>query len=178
MGLVVFLDVKDAILNRHSARSFSAKAPSADVISEIIKYAHLAPSAGNLQARDFIIVDDIKIRKELSMAALNQQFIVEAPVNIVMCANLNRISSYGKRGMELYCIQDCAAAVEHILLVAVDKGLGACWVGAFNEKEVSKILNLPSHIRPVAIIPIGYPKEKPTLTSRIDIKKLIHYNTW
>jgi len=144
MGLVVFLDVKDAILNRHSVRIFSAKAPSADVISEIIKYAHLAPSAGNLQARDFIIVDDINIKKELSRAALNQEFIVEAPINIIVCANLDRISPYGARGRELYCIQDSAASVENILLIAVENGLSTCWVGAFNEKEVSKILNLPS----------------------------------
>lgn len=172
------MDVKKAISNRQSIRSYSDKKISKDLISEIIKYAHLAPSAGNLQARDFIIVEDIEIRKELSKAALDQEFIIEAPVSIVVCANLDRISPYGTRGRELYCLQDAAAAVEHILLMAVENGLGTCWVGAFNEKEVSKILNLPSHIRPVAIIPIGYPKEKPTPTSRIDIKELIHYNKW
>jgi len=159
-------------------RSFSDKKPSSDVISEIIKYAHLAPSAGNLQARDFIIVDDIEIKKELSRAALDQEFIVEAPVNIVVCANLNRILPYGIRGKELYCIQESAAAVEHILLLAVDNGLGTCWVGAFNENEASKILNLPSHVRPVAIIPIGYPKGRATTNPRIDTKILTHYNKW
>lgn len=172
------MDVKNAISSRHSIRGYSAKIISKDVISEIIKYAHLAPSAGNMQARDFIIVEDIEIRKELSKAALDQEFIVEAPVNIVVCANLDRISPYGTRGRELYCLQDAAAAVEHILLMAIENGLGTCWVGAFNEKELSKILQLPSHIRPVAIIPIGYPKEKPMPTSRIDIKELIHYNKW
>lgn len=172
------MDVKKAISNRQSIRSYSDKKISKDLISEIIKYAHLAPSAGNLQARDFIIVEDIEIRKELSKAALDQAFIIEAPVSIVVCANLDRISPYGTRGRELYCLQDAAAAVEHILLMAIENGLGTCWVGAFNEKEVSKILQLPSHIRPVAIIPIGYPKEKPMPTSRIDIKKLIHYNKW
>jgi len=172
------LDVKKAISSRQSIRSYSDKKISKDLISEIIKYAHLAPSAGNLQARDFIIVEDIEIRKELSKAALNQEFIVEAPVSIVVCADLDRISPYGARGRKLYCLQDASAAVEHILLLAVENGLGTCWVGAFNEKEVTKILNLPLHIRPVAIIPIGCPKEKPTLTSRIDIKELIHYNTW
>lgn len=172
------MDVKKAISNRQSIRSYSDKKISKDLISEIIKYAHLAPSAGNLQARDFIIVEDIEIRKELSKAALDQEFIIEAPVSIVVCANLDRISPYGTRGRELYCLQDAAAAVEHILLMAIENGLGTCWVGAFNEKEVSKILQLPSHIRPVAIIPIGYPKEKPMPTSRIDIKELIHYNKW
>ncbi len=172
------MDLKEVILNRHSVRNFSNKKLSSDIISEIIEYAHLAPSAGNLQARDFIIVEDLNIKKELCNAALDQQFIVEAPINIVVCANLNRISPYGYRGKELYCIQDTAAAIEHILLLAVDKGLGACWIGAFNEYEVSKILNLPSYIRPVAIIPIGYSKNKAIPTSRIDTKILTHYNTW
>ena len=172
------MDVKEAIQKRYSVRSFSDKKLSSDIISEIIKYAHLAPSAGNLQARDFIIVDDIEIKKELSRAASDQEFIVEAPVNVVVCANLNRISPYGGRGKELYCIQDSAAAVEHILLLAVDNGLGACWVGAFNENEASKILNLPLHVRPVAIIPIGYPKGRVAATSRINTKILTHYNKW
>ena len=172
------MDLKDVILKRHSVRSFSNKCPSEDTIHEMIKYANLAPSAGNLQARDFIIVDDNKIKEKLSAAALDQKFIVEAPVNIVVCANLYRISSYGKRGVELYCLQDAAAAVEHILLLAVDNGLDACWVGAFDENEAAKILKLPSYIRPVAIIPIGYSKEKVAPSSRIDNKELIHYNRW
>jgi len=172
------MDIKDAIQQRHSVRNFSEKSPSMDTIHEMIKYANLAPSAGNLQARDFIIVDDSEVKERLSNAALDQKFIVEAPVDIVVCANLDRISSYGARGRELYCIQDAAAAVEHILLLAVDYGLGACWVGAFNENEVSKILNLPSYIRSVAIIPIGYPKGNVVSRSRMNIKALTHYNGW
>ena len=56
--------------------------------------------------REFIIVDEFERKKRLGIAALDQKFVAEAPVNIVVCANLNRISSYGKRGRELYCIQD------------------------------------------------------------------------
>lgn len=172
------MDLKDVILHRHSIRNFSNKKISSNVVTKIIEYANLAPSAGNLQARDFIIVEDINIKKELCIAALDQEFIMEAPINIVVCANLNRISPYGDRGKELYCIQDSAAAIEHILLLAVDNGLGACWVGAFNEDAVSKILDLPSYIRPVAIIPIGYSKNQEIPTSRIDSKVLTHYTTW
>ena len=172
------MDLKDTIQKRHSIRNFSDKEVSLNLIHEMIKFANLAPSAGNLQARDFIIVNDIELKKRLSAAALDQEFIVEAPVNIVVCANLNRISPYGMRGRELYCIQDSAASVEHILLLAVDNKLGACWVSAFDEIEVSKILNLPSYIRPVAIIPIGHPIGKAEPTSRIDTKALTHYNGW
>ena len=172
------MDIKDVIQQRHSVRNFSDKKPSENMVYDLIKYANLAPSAGNLQARDFIIVDDHEVKEKLSVAALDQRFIVEAPVNIVVCANLNRVSSYGQRGRELYCVQDAAAAVEHILLLAVDNGLGSCWVGAFDEKQVSKILDLPSYVRPVAIIPIGYPKGDVVSTSRMNINALIHYNSW
>jgi nitroreductase len=172
------MDVKDAIRQRHSIRSFSDKKIPANLIYEMIEYANLAPSAGNLQAREFIVVDDPDIKKRLSVAALDQEFIVEAPVNIVVCAHLDRIAPYGKRGKELYCPQDAAAAVEHILLLAVNYGLGTCWVGAFDENQVSKILNLPLYIRPVAIIPIGYPRGEIETNSRIDTKDLIHYNGW
>jgi nitroreductase len=172
------MDVKEVIQNRHSVRNFSDKMPPKKIIDEIIQFANLAPSAGNLHARDFIIIDDETIKKQLSTAAYNQAFLAEAPINIVVCANLNRISPYGKRGRELYCIQDASAAVENILLLAVDSGLDACWVGAFDEQKVSSILHLPSYIRPIAILPLGYSDEQKTSTPRIDTHVLTHCNQW
>ena len=172
------MELKEAIKNRHSVRRFSNKKLPMELISEILEYAHLAPSAGNLQARDFIIIEDEKQKINLAKASLDQMFMAEAPVNIVVCANLNRVSPYGYRGKELYCIQDSAAAVEHILLLALDKGLGACWIGAFDENAVSEILELPPHVRPVAIIPLGYMVGKIEITSRINMKLLTHINKW
>ena len=172
------MDLKESIRNRYSVRNFSDKVLPKKIIDEIIEYANLAPSAGNLQARDFVIINDNNIKEKLSNAAFNQKFIVEAPINIVVCANLKRISSYGNRGKELYCIQDASAAVEHILLLAVDNGLDACWVGAFDENKVSKILDLPSYVRPIAIIPIGYSNEQRTSTPRMDTNVLTHFNHW
>ncbi|HID25252.1 MAG TPA: nitroreductase family protein [Thermoplasmata archaeon] len=172
------MDLREIIQRRHSVRSFLDKKPSMSLIYDILEYANLAPSAGNLQARDFIIVDDSELKERLSVAALNQRFIAEAPITIVVCANLRRIAPYGKRGRELYCIQDVAAAVEHILLLAVDHGLGGCWVGAFDENMVSRILNLPSHVKPLAIIPIGYPRGETVSTPRMNIRTLTHCNGW
>jgi nitroreductase len=172
------MELREAIEKRRSTRSFLKKEVRESEIIEILKYANLAPSAGNLQARDFIVVDDEEIKRELSRAALNQTFIEEAPIDIVVCANLERISPYGRRGIELYCLQDAAASIEHILLMALEYNLSACWVGAFEEKRVSEILRLPSYIRPVAIVPIGYSKRIPGPTSRIDIGELVHFNGW
>jgi nitroreductase len=172
------MELKEIIRNRHSVRNFSDTMPSKKIIDEIVNYANLAPSAGNLQARDFIIIDDKTIKEKLSAAAFNQNFIVESPITIVVCANLKRISSYEMRGRELYCIQDASAAVEHILLLVVDAGLDACWVGAFDENKVSIILQLPSYERPIAIIPIGYSNEQKISTPRMDTHVLTHQNHW
>jgi len=172
------MELKEAIEKRRSVRSFVDRDVEIGDIVEILRYANLAPSAGNLQARDFVIVRDERLRRSLSRAALNQEFVAEAPVDIVVCANLRRISPYGARGINLYCIQDSAASIEHILLLALEYGLSTCWVGAFDERRVSEVLGLPNYARPVAIIPIGYPKQIPKPTPRIEIDKLIHVDGW
>lgn len=172
------MELKEAIKKRQSVRNFYDKEVKKEIIIEILEYANLAPSAGNLQARDFIIVDNKEIKEKLCEAAHNQEFIAEAPIDIVVCANLERIYPYGRRGKELYCIQDASAAIEHILLLSLEYGLDTCWVGAFDEEKVSEILKLPSYVKPVAIIPIGYAKEKGRKTSRIKIEELVHFNQW
>ncbi|MEM1539732.1 MAG: nitroreductase family protein, partial [Candidatus Bathyarchaeia archaeon] len=111
--------------------------------------------------------------------ALGQSFIEETPVVIVACADENRSAQgYGMRGKNLYCIQDTAAAVQNIHLAAYSMGLGTCWVGAFMEDEVKKILKIPEGIRPVAIIPVGYPAEKPSPPPRRPLRQIIHYETF
>ena len=89
----IFNGRKKTIQKRRSVRSYSDEKPSDNIIYEIIKLANLAPSAGNLQSRDFIIIDASDIKKRLSIAAFDQQFIIEAPLNIVVCANQDRIAS-------------------------------------------------------------------------------------
>jgi len=171
------MEVRDAIKKRASIRRYSGKPVSREEIEELLEYANMAPSAGNLQARDFIIVDDEELKEKLAKAAYNQEFIKEAPVAVVFCANLKRIAPYGERGRRFYVLQDVAAAIENFMLAAVDKGLATCWVGAFDDERVAEILGLPERVRAVAIVPVGYPAEEGG-TERMDIKKLIHYNGW
>lgn len=172
------METIEAINSRRSVRRFEAKDIEESVIKEIIKLGNLAPSAGNLQPRDFVIVRKLQTKNKLAKAALNQSFVAEAPVVIVVCINKKRNSPYGRRGRELYCIQDSAASIQNMLLAIVDFGLASCWVGAFDEDAVSAVLDLPAHVRPVALLPIGYSQEKVQATSRIDIDELIHYERW
>lgn len=169
------MDLFEAIKKRRSVRAFKPNPIPENVLNKILEAANWAPSAGNLQARDFIVVKDPKIKRELCEAALYQTFIEEAPVDIVVCANEERSSSrYGERGERLYSILDAAVAVQNLLLAAYALGLGTCWVGAYNDNEVKKVLNLPDQLKPIAIIPLGYPAEKPGPTPRLPLEYIVH----
>jgi nitroreductase len=96
-----------------------------------------------------------------------------------VCSNTSRsVSRYGKRGTEFYSIVDGAFASMIILLSAVNEGIGASFVGAFEDYKVTKILGLPVHVKPVGIITLGYPAEKLERIERIDMHKLIHYERY
>jgi nitroreductase len=173
------MDVLKAIKGRRSIRAFKSKDVPKEIVEKLINAAIWAPSAGNIQPWEFIIVRKPEIKKALAKAALNQTFIEEAPVVIVVCANENRSSQrYGVRGKTLYCIQDTAAAIQNIHLAAYSLKLGTCWVGAFKEEEAREVLKIPQGIRPVAIIPVGYPAGTPSPRNRRPISQIVHYETF
>jgi len=167
------MEVFEAILKRRSIRKFEKKEIPKEKIEKLKDALIWAPSAGNLQARKFYFIFNEEIKKKLAMAALNQNFIAQAPLVIVGCCDLEKISWYGERGRNLYTICDVSAAIENLLLMATAEGLGTCWVGAFNEKEVSKILNLPKNERPIVIVPVGFPAQKPLAPEREPKENLI-----
>lgn len=173
------LDVLEAVKGRRSIRAFKNQDVPTEIVEELIDAARWAPSAGNIQPWEFIIVRKPKIKRRLVEAALGQMFIEEAPVVIVVCANeVCSSQGYGVRGETLYCIQDTAAAIQNIHLTAYSLGLGTCWVGAFREEEAREILKIPYGIRPVAIIPVGYSAEAPTPRMRKSISQIVHYETF
>ncbi len=170
------MDVFDLFRLRRSVRSFTSENVSDEEVKKILEAARWAPSAGNIQPWEFIIVRSLENKRRIARAALNQTFIERAPVVIVVCADEAKSSwTYGSRGANLYCIQDTAAAIENMLLAACSLGLGACWVGAFDEEEVRRILRVPRGVRPVAIIPIGHPAERPSPPRKRRLEETVHY---
>jgi nitroreductase len=159
------VDFWEVVEQRHSVRNFvKDRDVPPETVTRLLEAAIRAPSAGNCQPWYFFVVRNHEVKRALAQAALGQWFLSEAPVVIVVCAEPERSAlRYGNRGRYLYSLQDTAAATEHIMLAAVASDLGACWVGAFDEDEASRTLNLPSHLRPVAIVPIGYPAGRPSL---------------
>lgn len=171
------MDVFDAIKGRRSVRAYTSEEVSEEEVEKLIEAARWAPSAGNIQPWEFVIVTNAEAKRKLAEAALHQTFIEEAPVVIVVCADVARSSwGYGSRGANLYCLQDTAAATENILLAAHALGLATCWVGAFHEDEAGKAINTPRNVRPVAIVPVGRPARKPSAPAKRSIREIVHYD--
>ncbi len=169
------MELDEAISKRRSVRQFLSREVPDSLLDQLLEAAVLAPSEGNVQAWQFYVVKNEKIKRRLAEAAYGQMFVAEAPVTIVVCIDSEATAPYGRRGKELYSIQSTAAAVENMLLKAVSVGLGCCWVGAFNEKEVAEILEVKTTVRPVIMIPVGYPAENPPPRGRKPLKDLIFF---
>lgn len=150
-------NIMEIFRKRYSVRKFKPDEISGEMVEAMLDAARWAPTAGNRQPWFFYVVRSREHREALASFALNQRFIVQAPLCFVVCAEPDRSAkAYGIRGRDLYSIQDTAAAVQNILLAATGLGLGSCWVGAFDEEKVHGYLEMPPHRRPVAIIPVGH----------------------
>lgn len=169
------MDIQTAIKTRRSIRHFKDTPVPKEILTEILQSAIEAPSAGNLQSRKYYVIEKPDLRQKLAKAAFDQDFIIEAPVSIVVCIDHRIQRKYGTRGRDLYGAMDCAASIQNMMLTATAYGLGTCWVGAFDEKEAAKVLALPEHFRPVTIMPIGYPNENPERPERVKIEEVCEF---
>ncbi len=161
------MELREAIEGRASVRAFTSEDVPEETVERLLRAAVRAPTAGNLQPWRFYVVRDPGVKRSLAAAAGGQAFVGQAPVVIVVAAEPGASAQgYGSRGENLYAIQDTAAAVQNILLSAVDEGLGACWVGAFSERAAAEALSLPSGIRPLAMLPVGHPAGRVRPTRR------------
>ncbi len=167
------MDILKAVKERRSLRDFQKKDIPDALLDRLAEALIWAPSAGNLQARKFYFVKQPDIKNKIAAAALNQSFIAEAALVIVGCTDSRISGKYGERGVYLYSIQDVALSIMGMMLVAHENGLGSCWVGAFNEADIRKILDIPNHLRPVAIVPVGYPAKIPYPHPRVSIKDAV-----
>jgi len=169
-------EVIRAINDRWSCRAFAEHELSDDLIMKLVRVMLRAPSAGNVQPWHFYLVTSDAAKRGLADAAYGQEFLSQVSVVIVVCAIPAKAEEvYGERGAGLYCIQDTAAAVENLLIAAESIGLGTCWVGAFNETQVSEVLDIPQERRPVAMVPIGKPANPRKRSRRVPESEVL---TW
>lgn len=196
------MELAEVIASRRSIRKFQQKDISTDAVRQLLDAARLAPSGSNIQPARFVVAQS-RAGKEAIGQFTPYKFIVKAAVIFVCCADLTTISTRDKRVGELlevgafdgvevnfdssapyspvlddaavkaYLSMNVAIAVEHIVLKAVDLGLGSCWIGRFEKDKLKEHLQLEDHIHPVVLLPVGYPDQSPKMRPRFDLDKLI-----
>ena len=173
------MEVFECIRSRRSIRKYKDKQVPWDDIVTIMQSGKYAPSAGNLQNWKFIVVKDDGKRKAIAEASLQQWWMEQAPIHIAVIGDPEKSERfYGARGRRLYMIQGVAAAIENMLLTAHSLGLGTCWVGAFDEDEIRRLLSLPEQVDVHAIITIGYADETPETPPKYRIEHMMFFEKW
>jgi nitroreductase len=167
------MDVFTAISQRKSVRKYKDKAVDETVLRQVLDAGRIAPSAGNRQDWKFIVVRDQETRRKLAIAAKGQMFVEQAPVTIVGCATE---PTYLMMCGQSAGILDVSIAFSFMMLAATEHGLGTCWLGAFVENAVKKILDVPDQVRIVAMTPLGYPDEVPTGRPRKDMSEVVCFD--
>jgi len=171
------LEVFKAIKERRSVRNYKPEPVPKEDLTKILDAGRWAPSSGNTQPLELVVVEDQDTKDRLANAARGQRFVSQAPVVLVVCANVPRTTQrYGDRGRDLYIIQDTAAAVQNMNLMAYALGYATCWVGSFRDREVESIIDAPDYVKALAILPIGKPEKIPEAPPKRDLEEIIHRN--
>lgn len=173
------MDVIEAIKTRRSVRKYLEVPVEWDKIGTIIEAGKAAPSSGNIQNWKFVVVTDKAKRAAIASACLQQYWMSNAPIHIVVVAEPEpAMQHYGVRGDRLYTIQNCAAVIQNMLLAAHSVGLASCWVGAFDEDMLKRAIGCTERVRPQAVLPIGYANEKPPEPSEYTIENVTYLEKW
>lgn len=170
------MDAIQAIFSRRSIRKFTPEPVPEQTVQQILEAAMSAPSAGNQQPWHFIVINDKKLLDRVPDFHPHSLMCREASIAILVCGDPTIEKHQG------YWVQDCAAATENLLLSIHALGFGGVWLGIYPRDErvtgLRKLLNIPEHVIPFSLIPIGHPAEqKPARTDRYNEAR-IHTNTW
>jgi len=169
------LNTIEAIRTRRSIRNYKSQPVPKDVVMEILAAAMSAPSAGNQQPWQFLVVDDRNLLDDIQNVNPNAKMCKEAQVAILVCGDMTKEKYPG------FWVQDCSAATMNILLAAHEKGLGAVWTGIYPIQErvegFRRLFKLPDHIVPLCLIPLGYPSKEMPVADRF-LQERVHHNHW
>jgi nitroreductase len=158
------MDLFEAIEKRRSIRKYKSEPVAKEDLKKILEAGRLAPSGGNRQPWRFIVVTDSETKKTLATAANNQQWLSNAHVIVIALGDMGSMATklpYTVSSTRVGYKQDPMIAVEHMILAATALGYGTCWIGAFNEEEVKKIVKVPENFAVIALLPIGVPDDSP-----------------
>jgi nitroreductase len=169
------MNVNEAIAARQSVREYEDREVEPDKLLRVLEATRLAPSASNRQEWRFVVVQDQELRQKLAEAAGGQAFVGQAAVVIVACAvGTDHLMPCGLPSFSI----DVAIALDHLSLVAVEEGLGTCWIGAFDQAKVKALLGIPDDVCVVELMPLGYPADAPRPKQRMGLDEIAMREHW
>jgi len=178
------------ILNHKSVRKYKNTPIEKKILEDILKSAIRGSNTGNMQIYSIIVTQDVEIKQQLLPTHFNQKMVVEAPVVLTFCADINRFNKWCEsRNAEpgynnllwLYnATIDAVIAAQNACIAAESYGLGICYLGTttYNAEKISEILKLPTGVVPVTTVVLGYPEVEPELTDRLPLDAVVHYDTY
>ncbi|MCW4051796.1 MAG: nitroreductase family protein [Candidatus Bathyarchaeota archaeon] len=170
------MGVFEIIRKRRSIRLYEEKPVEQEKLNRVLEACRLAPSADNRQPWRFIVVTNDEVKEKLR-ASYDEEWFVSAPVIIIGCA-VPKEAWVRMDGQE-YWMVDVAIAMQNMILVATELGLGTCWIADFDEEAARKTLKLSQNVRIVAMTPLGYPtEEKRPVRNRKSLSEIVHYDSW
>ena len=172
------MELDKILKRRYSCRSYISKNINDKDLTLMLNNAILSPNAGNLQAWRFIAVKDQDKKEEIATACLQQKWMTQAALQIVIIADLDYVKKHYKERAELYCIQDCALAASNIMLTAASLNIDSCFVSAFDEDMLKRALSMPKNIIPYVVLTLGYSNEKPEDKKRYPISTSLYFNNY
>lgn len=170
------MELEQAMLERYSVRAFSEEPVPEEKLAEIFRLTGLAPSAVNLQPWHFIVISERENLEKL-WPVYHRNWIRGAPTIIVACFNVHESWKRSSDGHDFGEV-DTAIAIDHLTLAATSAGLGTCWVCNFDIAACKRVLNLPDHIEPMALVPIGYPATERPLKKRKKTAEIVSWETY
>jgi nitroreductase len=169
-------DVVECLRHRRSVRKYNTEPVPEAVLERVLEAARIAPSAGNAQPWKFIVVRDPETKAQLVEACRGQQFIAHADCVIIACGLPEKARHIGGRWSAVQV--DVAAAFTQLLLQAKAEGLGACWIGAYEEAKVKTLLGIPEEADVLALTPLGWPEEDPAGPPRKALDDIVCWERW
>lgn len=172
------MEVMEALKGRQSVKSYLPTPVEEEKLRKVLEAGRLAPSSYNSQCRRFIVLTDPAVKKAIHDEAGTQPMIEQAPVVIVVCATPDTEHEDAMPCGEVKHPIDMALCGAYMMLEAYDQGLGTCWLGAFDAEAVKKVLGIPTDVKVVTMIPLGYHDGTQPRRDRKPLEEIVSYNAY
>lgn len=170
------MEFLDLIRKRYSVRAYRPVPVEEEKLKQVLEAARLAPTAANRQPVQIMVVPTAG-RVEALGRIYQPGWFTEAPIVVCVCA-VHGSGWTRRQDGKNYDDVDAAIVMDHLILAATDAGLGTCWIGAFDPVAAREVLELPDHVEPIAMTPLGYAADQPGPKQRKPVADLVRYERW